>query len=728
MRYNTGNPVGPDGSSDPRDLYDNAGIIDLLLTGPLGEQLNRLGVPLKSWLGIMQQVTDYLIAQGYESVYLIYGAGVVVQRQTQLVERSGELYRVMNAADIPLTLTGNWATDAPKLQAVGDAALRQALAAIGGAAMVNTSTGESVETRLANADTKIADLLARPDTSTYARKNGLLLSNAYYKLKSNQAVKIVCQGDSITAGQDTNSPDKIPDDNGNWTTMAAVQYPPAMQNILRIFTGVNHIATKRGYSGDTAKSSFNRWTVNPESDVVHLMLGINDSLGANGATYAEYIDYMERIIRRHIDWGCGVVLHTVTPQYFDSGSPLAPVFSQALRTIADCYGCPVFESDTFCQYAIYASVYSDPTHFNAHGYNKYGNAVGAFIMAGGWVQKPKMVKGEIHLQTGRGSEGIGFISRGANLAQSTGSYLTNRATGQMTTVGDRISYTFFMDTEFMDVMGVGDFTDLSVALSFTIGPQYVGDTRAAGSVNGVTVESLRNRNIRETTLFTVGAGRTRHPGNITMLGTLVGRGWKTISVAVGTAITGSRFFGGLILKERSLEQVGRPDAGTSAVGTLSPASMDTFVYQHPYPVGAASSVTPPAAVALPAIMYLPCPRGLLPYQSAPTNFYDHIPAELTITSPAGWIKVLLRRTASGNALTISKIAGDAAGDAFLPTSAQFVYREFDDATAEPTGAFTSGIGVGSQNQYLQLAFGTTTANHYQLTIHCPHKSGTYGLF
>lgn len=145
MRYNTGNPVGTDGSSDPRDLYDNTGIIDLLVTGPLGEYLNRLGIPLKSWRGIMQQVTDYLIAQGYESAYLTYGAGVIVQRQTQLVQRSGELYRVMNASDIPLTLTGTWATDAPKLQAVGDAALRQALASPTGAALIGFDTVNASE-------------------------------------------------------------------------------------------------------------------------------------------------------------------------------------------------------------------------------------------------------------------------------------------------------------------------------------------------------------------------------------------------------------------------------------------------------------------------------------------------------------------------------------------------------------------------------------------------------
>lgn len=115
MAYNTGNPVEPNGSTDPRDLIDNVQILDKLMNGPLSEYLSRLGVPLRSWQGIMKQVTDYLTAQGYESVYLAYGPGVVVSRQTQLVQRSGELYRVMNASDLPLTLTGTWATDSPKL-------------------------------------------------------------------------------------------------------------------------------------------------------------------------------------------------------------------------------------------------------------------------------------------------------------------------------------------------------------------------------------------------------------------------------------------------------------------------------------------------------------------------------------------------------------------------------------------------------------------------------------
>ncbi|MBI6563250.1 hypothetical protein YA0745_12340 [Pseudomonas synxantha] len=78
----------------------------------------------------------FMDASGYESTYLTYGSGVIVLRQTQLVQRSGELYRVLNASDLPLTLTGNWVTDAPKLMAVGDSALRQILAGPDGAKYV----------------------------------------------------------------------------------------------------------------------------------------------------------------------------------------------------------------------------------------------------------------------------------------------------------------------------------------------------------------------------------------------------------------------------------------------------------------------------------------------------------------------------------------------------------------------------------------------------------------
>lgn len=55
--YNTGNPVP---SYDPRDLDDNAEILDKLITGTAAVVLNRKGSPLKPWASIQQGAADVL--------------------------------------------------------------------------------------------------------------------------------------------------------------------------------------------------------------------------------------------------------------------------------------------------------------------------------------------------------------------------------------------------------------------------------------------------------------------------------------------------------------------------------------------------------------------------------------------------------------------------------------------------------------------------------------------
>ncbi len=54
--YNTGNPVGPDGSNDPRDLNDNAQVLDKLMNSPGETTPSRLGVDLYTWDGIRQNL------------------------------------------------------------------------------------------------------------------------------------------------------------------------------------------------------------------------------------------------------------------------------------------------------------------------------------------------------------------------------------------------------------------------------------------------------------------------------------------------------------------------------------------------------------------------------------------------------------------------------------------------------------------------------------------------
>lgn len=133
MRYSTGNPVGPDGSSDPRDLYDNAGVIDVWATDrSRSEAPDRLGSPRKTLYGLEQAVNEWLSSQGFESSPLAYvdGVALIVDRPTQLIQRGSVLYSVRLPQTFPLTLSGSWVADQPFLKIQTDPSLRQDIDAL----------------------------------------------------------------------------------------------------------------------------------------------------------------------------------------------------------------------------------------------------------------------------------------------------------------------------------------------------------------------------------------------------------------------------------------------------------------------------------------------------------------------------------------------------------------------------------------------------------------------
>ncbi|MFV0891272.1 sialate O-acetylesterase [Pseudomonas kurunegalensis] len=67
MRYNTGNPVGPDGSSSPFDLHDNAGNLDLAMNSGATEWIDRTGEQRPTMVGLEQRL-DEVIAGSADSV------------------------------------------------------------------------------------------------------------------------------------------------------------------------------------------------------------------------------------------------------------------------------------------------------------------------------------------------------------------------------------------------------------------------------------------------------------------------------------------------------------------------------------------------------------------------------------------------------------------------------------------------------------------------------------
>ncbi|HHQ6553300.1 TPA: SGNH/GDSL hydrolase family protein [Serratia fonticola] len=63
---NTGNPVGPDGSGDPRDLKDNAQVLDKLINSTSETTPSRLGVDLYTWDGVRKNLS--LLGKRYDDL------------------------------------------------------------------------------------------------------------------------------------------------------------------------------------------------------------------------------------------------------------------------------------------------------------------------------------------------------------------------------------------------------------------------------------------------------------------------------------------------------------------------------------------------------------------------------------------------------------------------------------------------------------------------------------
>ncbi len=164
MRFNTGNPVEPDGSSDPSDLYDNAGIIDQLVTGTERHYRDRKGSLTRSFNGMNldfdesqemreavfeqaqaekdEKFQQFLISSGYEDIG-DYVAGLAITGRNQVFLRSGQYYRAKGTLAIPYTTTGNWAIESNNFVSAGDAVLRQDLSIISLRAYTGAPTGVS---------------------------------------------------------------------------------------------------------------------------------------------------------------------------------------------------------------------------------------------------------------------------------------------------------------------------------------------------------------------------------------------------------------------------------------------------------------------------------------------------------------------------------------------------------------------------------------------------------
>lgn len=726
--YNTGAPLG---SSAAKDLYDNAQNFDHLSNDLVNEKWkDRFGVDRLTWHGIEKMSSEAMSAYGYILVDSFQdGATLTLPNQVlcwKLPDGDGEYYRwdgpLPKHVDAGSTPASSGGVGVGAWIGVGDASLRAFLATTAGAAAIGVSGGGTVQSSLNDIDSDINQLttyLSGAMSATYRLKNLKLLGVANKKLKSSEALKIVCVGDSITAGYDQTSSDKVPADNGDWATHAPIQYPSQLQSVLRGLTGSIVTVINRGYSGDTAKLSYNRWADNPNTNVAHIMLGLNDSDGVAGATFEEYSNYLELIIRRYIDWGCGVVLHTPSAKQFGNTNQPSNFFGQYAMSLAQVYGCPVFNAHEVNQHSLYAGVYSDSTHFNSAGYARLGDAVASFVMSGGWVGQARNINSLTSIHSGRSGEGIGFFSRGASLSTNlAGAYLTSGTVGLFPSLTvSSMAFSFYLDADVANFYVIGDLTDATIIMSDTYGK---GD----GVMNRLTTKSLQNRCIFETTKTTIQSGRTS-AGRNSLIGAYVGRGWKTFVVQYSGTQAAEHFLQGIII-----EPVKASEATQINANSFRKAFDEVYVMQLPqYSIG--SPATIPSAITLSGDYFLPLPDGLYPYVGTAGNNFDSAPVRVTITTfgtsdttgnPNGVTELMLSHQAGGTTLKIDKIYGSSA-NSITPTAAGIGSSAYTENITIPTGVSKTSYPSLTQQGWLWLTFSTTATAYYRIEIRCASKGG-----
>ena len=142
--YNTLNPLG---SVSAKDLSDNASNFDEGMNSESPSFYDRFLKRRETWAGMEKMVSDFLEAMGFEATHLVYvdGTPLTVLRPTQLIDRSGSVYKVKMPASFPVNLTGTWATDQLLLVDVGDASLRALLAGSTGFQYVKWNGGAASE-------------------------------------------------------------------------------------------------------------------------------------------------------------------------------------------------------------------------------------------------------------------------------------------------------------------------------------------------------------------------------------------------------------------------------------------------------------------------------------------------------------------------------------------------------------------------------------------------------
>ena len=247
---------------------------------------------------------------------------------------------------------------------------------------VTLASYENERPKFMNKDLQRKELMLLDDRYVQQR----LLSKFLVKLENNDAVKIICMGDSLTYGQNTSETTKRPANSD--TTLdpnsptgyeqAYTTYPEYLKSLLINYYGSNKsispTVVNRGVCGQTAQWGYQQWAPHKiTGDVVIICYGNNDS--TRDVSPDEYISYLEKIVLKYQSWGIPSIL-MVPPRMKTISEDKFRGYKNAMRNLGTAYGVPVIDGSQFHFGYQSSDIFdTDLVHFTTLGYKIIANRV-----------------------------------------------------------------------------------------------------------------------------------------------------------------------------------------------------------------------------------------------------------------------------------------------------------------------------------------------------------------
>ncbi|MCO5781823.1 GDSL-type esterase/lipase family protein [Citrobacter meridianamericanus] len=648
-------------SESPVDLKFNAGKIDEFVTSMAKQYIDRFGHEHYTIEGLKQLVMQQIYNLGWNLEGSFQDGGTVISAGDLLQDEITNIwYRWDDLETLPKTVpAGSTPSSAGgvgegKWQAVDVSdVLRKELAAIGGATKIGA---QNTEGELSNVQ---KELDARKSAS-YRDRCITKLADVDYKLRNSDSINILFQGDSMTAGYDMTTTDSVAPEGEDWARHATTIYPNRLASYLNEQSGVTVNSVIRAISGHTAKMAYEQaeWQTNPNCDLVLLMYGLNDAQGTAGATHDEYIEYMEKLIRRFIDWGMGVVVMSCANGGYGSTDKKAQSYARQIKNLASIYGCAHFNANETQYNRVFSSVQSDFGHFNSNGYARLGDEIASMMMAGGLMPNYRPISSETTMWPGISTDQVGYYNPQKNidtLRYPSAYTLQGIAGGFPGNNFSIMSFSFYLDAEAAEVDIVGSWTPevkivfamqqstaSQVGVNVTYYDHKTYSSNSSESVEGYTSGlTLNNAN--------TASGCPKH------LGVLSGKGWKTITIY--TPQDGSGDIGGYI-QQITVRPTPRYFTSRETNGSLRRGVKEVVMLNIPSRDFSTSGTPPPQTLTS---FIVPLPYDLNPISwSGDYVYYDCGFSKIEISGvQAGfgivYYEGLLSKDAAGSGITVTEL-------------------------------------------------------------------------